>query len=548
MDTLEEGYEMSKRKFSNRIFSVAMMTIMTVSLFAGVPSKRLSEVQAATTLSNPRKNGSVVTWDCVYFGRYPQSDASGVKKEAIKWRVLSTDGKEAYLIADCNLDVQQYHNVWEKTSWEVCTLRSWLNGYDFTKNSSKRSFTTGNFIDRAFTEAEQDAIKTTLVKPDAVNGGNETSDKVFVLSYSDATNPDYGFSKDVTSDPAKVRLNTAYVANGGSKLDHKDQYEIRVNGLGEANWWWLRTLDKYTKNAYYVATDGSLHTDDISRGKNAICPVLYLDLSKTDLWSYAGTVGSDGSTTLGEEPPKVDGTEKPIEDPKTGSEYVQTEPETGSTEETVEYVAPGKGETVVEVPNEVTISGITYKVTSIADNAFKNNKKLKKVVINDNITSIGKNAFYGCKNLESVTIGKNVTSIGSKAFYKCTKLKKITIPNKVKTIGTSAFHGCTKLESVKLGKNLTSIGAKAFYNCKKLKKITIPSKVNSIGTKAFYNCKSMKTVTIKTKKLKSSNVGSNAFKKVYAKATYKVPKSKLSAYKTLLKKKGANSKSKFKRY
>lgn len=539
---------MSKRKFSNRIFSAAMMTIMTVSLFAGVPAKGLSKVQAATTLSNPRKSGSVVTWDCVYFGRYPQSDAKGLTKEAIKWRVLSTNGKEAYLVADCNLDTQQYHNRWEDVTWETCTLRSWLNGYDGTENLSQKNYTYSNFIDRAFTAAEQNAIKTTVVKPEVQEGGKETNDKVFLLSYSDAVNPNYGFMGDSGYDEGRVRINTAYVAEGGSVQDHVVQYDVKVEDEGEANSWWLRAYWNNSRNACFVTKSGGVYKDGyIDTGMYAICPALYLDLSKTSLWSYAGTVTSDGNTTSGEEPPVVSGTEPTIEDPKTGATYSPTE--SGETEEkktTVEYVAPDKEVTEVVVPPEVTISGITYKVTSIADNAFKNNKKLKKIVIDDNITSIGKNAFYGCKNLESVKFGKNLTAIGDKAFYKCTKLKTISIPSKVKTIGTSAFYGCTKMTKVSLGKNVTSIGAKAFKNCKALKSITIPSKVNYIGKEAFYNCKSMKTVTIKTKNLKSSNVESKAFKKVYSKATYKLPKGKSKAYKSLLKKKGASSKSKFK--
>ena len=42
------------------------------------------------------------------------------------------------------------------------------------------------------------------------------------------------------------------------------------------------------------------------------------------------------------------------------------------------------------------IKGKTYKVTAIKKNAFKNCKKLKKVIIHSkNIKSIGKNAFKG---------------------------------------------------------------------------------------------------------------------------------------------------------
>ena len=93
---------------------------------------------------------------------------------------------------------------------------------------------------------------------------------------------------------------------------------------------------------------------------------------------------------------------------------------------------------------EVTIDGVTYKVTSIAGNAFKGTKKIKKIVIGSNITSIGKNAFAGCTSLTSITIGKNVTKIGKNAFTGCKKLKSITIKTKkltTKTVKKGAFNG-----------------------------------------------------------------------------------------------------------
>ena len=90
----------------------------------------------------------------------------------------------------------------------------------------------------------------------------------------------------------------------------------------------------------------------------------------------------------------------------------------------VQYLAPKSGtKGTVTVPSEVTIDGVTYKVTSIAGNAFKGTKKIKKIVIGSNITSIGKNAFAGCTSLTSITIGKNVTKIGKNAFTGCKKLK-----------------------------------------------------------------------------------------------------------------------------
>ncbi|MBO5487744.1 MAG: leucine-rich repeat protein, partial [Eubacterium sp.] len=89
---------------------------------------------------------------------------------------------------------------------------------------------------------------------------------------------------------------------------------------------------------------------------------------------------------------------------------------------------------------------------------------------------------------------------------------------------------------------VTSISNNVFKGCKKLKEVTIGTNVKKIGKKAFYNCKKLKKIIIKTTKLNSSNVGSNAFKGLSSKTIIKVPKKKLKAYKKLFKKKGFSGK------
>ncbi len=191
---------------------------------------------------------------------------------------------------------------------------------------------------------------------------------------------------------------------------------------------------------------------------------------------------------------------------------------------TVTYIAPtNKNVTTVTIPDSVIIDGVTYKVTAIDKNAFKNST-IKKITIGNNIETIGTNAFYGCKKLKTVKIGKNVITIGDKAFYKCTALTKITIPSKVKTIGKQAFYDCKKLKSVTIGKSVAKIGSKAFYGCSKLK-----------------------TLTIKSKKLTTKRIGSKAFGKTPKSMKVKVPKKKWRAYKSMLIKRGVNKKAKFKK-
>ncbi len=144
----------------------------------------------------------------------------------------------------------------------------------------------------------------------------------------------------------------------------------------------------------------------------------------------------------------------------------------------------------------------------------------------------------------------NVTGRGKTVAFGKVRNKKVTkvvIPDvvvingiayKVTSISDNAFSGCKKLNSVTIGKNVTKIGKKAFFKCTALKKIVIPSKVTKIGEKAFYGCKKLKSMNIKTKKLKSKAVGTQAFKNIHKKAVIRVPKKQKKAYQKWLKKKG----------
>lgn len=138
-----------------------------------------------------------------------------------------------------------------------------------------------------------------------------------------------------------------------------------------------------------------------------------------------------------------------------GSTYIVTSGK-GKTP-TVQYTAPkstAKG--TVTIPAKAKVDGISYGVTSIADNAFKNNKKITKVVIGNNIVSIGKNAFAKCTKLVSVIIGKNVIKIGKDAFAGCKKLKKIVIKTKKltkKSVAKGAFRSVGKKVVVQVPKS-----------------------------------------------------------------------------------------------
>jgi len=127
---------------------------------------------------------------------------------------------------------------------------------------------------------------------------------------------------------------------------------------------------------------------------------------------------------------------------------------------TVEAIDYSGSDKIIVIPATVTNSSITYAVTSIGEEAFRNNE-LTSVTIGNSVTSIKSLAFYNNK-LTSVTIGNSVTSIGNYAFP-YNQLTSVTIPNSVTSIGITAFS-YNQLTIVTIGNSVTSIGYYAFAN------------------------------------------------------------------------------------
>ncbi len=241
----------------------------------------------------------------------------------------------------------------------------------------------------------------------------------------------------------------------------------------------------------------------------------------------------------------------------------QTDVDTAASNLNAAISALVKAETTTSRPSKgttTTVNGIKYKVTGTSTaSVYGYNKKLsKKASVPANIkidgysfkiTKIEENAFSGCTKLTKITIDKNVTTIGKKAFYKCTKLSTISGAAGVTSIGANAFEGCKTLKTINLKSTvLTTIGAGAFKNCTAITSFTAASKkLKSIGKQAFYGDKKLATITFKTTKLTSKNVGKNAFKGIKSNATFKVPKKQVSSYKKIFQAKGAGKKIKVKK-
>ena len=257
-------------------------------------------------VSNPTIKDSVTTWDCIYFGKYWQVDTDGDgdadqndAKQPIKWRVLSVNGNDAFLMADKILDVQPYNTKYVPMTWENSSLRKWLNE---------------TFYENAFTEDEKNSIQTSTVKNEnnprystSSNGGNDTEDKVYLLSINESLNTDYGFDQNITTKNTRIAEVTNYADSFGGIVS------------GNIKNWWLRSPGSLEIMAAYINVDGtfSYGGTNIDANTTGIRPVLHVDLS-SDVWSDAGTVKSSDAATTTPSPtptPSISPTPTVITDP-----------------------------------------------------------------------------------------------------------------------------------------------------------------------------------------------------------------------------------------
>ena len=293
-----------KRRKTNRLLAGLLALVMVLSL-CEITLGQSTLAKAAVSLQNPTTDGNgVTTWDCIYFGNYYQSNSS--TKEPIKWRVLSVDGNDAFLLADQNLDAKPYNEKFTDVTWATCTLRTWLNG---------------TFLNTAFTSAEQAAIRNTTVVNDdnpycdyGAEGGVNTTDKVYLLSIAEASNTAYGFNGEFrTGSETREAKNTAYAKECGASTSTSTERE----GNG---YWWLRSPGLSSYDASFVdyggygVSNGRAVDCDYFYDSNAVRPALHLNLSSSTLWSYAGKVtASVGESSSQATPtPKPAATEPPV--------------------------------------------------------------------------------------------------------------------------------------------------------------------------------------------------------------------------------------------
>lgn len=266
--------------------------------FGSYPQAEVTDAATITAINNAiaakrisRKTCTDVWVNGTKYRRISDSnhfDGSGYryfKWEPIKWRVLdNNDNGTLFIAADCVLDCIPYFKNGDISnfSWETSDIRYWLNN---------------SFYQYAFSLEEQNAISAWNVVNNekhpyyGTNSGKDTTDKVYLLSFKEATNANYGFCNKSASSPSRQIRTSAYAyANGANKNTGAD-YELE-ECLGCSSWW-LRSIGDNSNDGDLSPSTASIDQDGkidatYTYKEEGVVPALHINLQSA-IWSPAET-------------------------------------------------------------------------------------------------------------------------------------------------------------------------------------------------------------------------------------------------------------------
>jgi len=222
------------------------------------------------------------------------------------------------------------------------------------------------------------------------------------------------------------------------------------------------------------------------------------------------------------------------------------------------YTAPlTKGNTwegELDIPSEISFYGQTYRVTSMALTAFRDNTKLTKVRIPKNLESIlhgyyttnpyedvptglissdCMNPFIGCTALESIEVDEenpSLKSIDGVLFSQDGKGYYYYLTNSYYGTGLYCYPAGARRESYTIPDGVEWIGSGAFDHNQYISTLTIPSSLKQICNNVFAGCNNLKDIYCYAENVPIAF--SEAFKDFsIASATLHVPAGSVEKYK-----------------
>jgi serine/threonine protein kinase len=207
--------------------------------------------KAESSSQKKENNPDYKIGETIEFGNYPQ-DKDGTEKP-IEWIVMKNEGNQILLLSKYVLDAKPYNKEWEDVTvtWETSDIRKWLNN---------------EFYTTAFNKTEKAKIQTSLIKNEdnseyGTSGGNDTEDKVFLLSEKEAETL-------FSNEEERIAKATEYAEKSGVYDEEKGA------------WWWLRSPGFGSRGAAEVDSDGWVYRvgNLVYIRPDGVRPALYLNL------------------------------------------------------------------------------------------------------------------------------------------------------------------------------------------------------------------------------------------------------------------------------
>ena len=175
------------------------------------------------------------------------------------WRVLDVQNNRALIITKDVIEKRSYNVEYTSVTWETCTLREYLNGEFLQK-----------FAEEERKRIEETAVANLNNQWYGTNGGNDTTDRVFLLSFEEIV---------------KYFGDSGQLRNKNPKSEYRidDRYNSArktVDADGKATWWWLRSPGFGNGAAARVEADGDIGVVGglVNTGQGGVRPVLWLHL------------------------------------------------------------------------------------------------------------------------------------------------------------------------------------------------------------------------------------------------------------------------------
>ncbi len=262
--TLFLGWDKSIKNISEDIVTNAVTKTITRHQNGEYPQTKVADAKLTSEI---KSDGTIDKQGYyAYEGdRYCYYDASFYKVEPIKWRFLENGDGTALMMSDVILNAHRYNG-----SYDGLKDGFYANNY---KNSEIRSWLNSDFLDQAF-YYDDSLIATTEVDNSVATTGyssnpyvcENTNDKVFLPSYADLTNGNYGF--------------TSYADRKCKATDYAEARGAYTTTDGHG-YYWTRSPNYYdSRYVWYVPADGDLHYGNhVDSSVNGVRPSLSLKVS-----------------------------------------------------------------------------------------------------------------------------------------------------------------------------------------------------------------------------------------------------------------------------